>query len=58
MKVTVEIPDESKTMSVTLIFMEDGAWYCINALFDTKLLKDGANYKIPARKREADDEQG
>ena len=56
MKITLEIPDESKTMSVTLMFVEDGTWYCINGLFDTRLLKDGASYKIPEKKREASHE--
>ena len=57
MKITFEIPDESKCMNVALIFVEDGTWYCTPKMLDTHSLKDGASFKIPEKKREATDEE-
>ena len=52
MKITFEIPDESKVMNVALVFMEDDTWYCVTEMLDTHALKDGASFKIPKKKRE------
>ena len=57
MKITFEIPDESKVMNVALVFMEDGTFYCVTNMFDTHELKDGASFEIPKKKREKDDGQ-
>ena len=57
MKITFEIPDESKCMNVALVFVEEGTWYCMTEMLDTHELKDGASFKIPKKKREAADEE-
>ena len=55
MKITLEIPDQSKVMNVALVYGRYGQIYCASKLFDTDDLKDGAKFSLILQKEEYDE---